>query len=89
MGSTKTLFYKKVNKSLKDIVNKKLRSFFTIDLDVVIAIEFGVRLVVLCNAKTFVDYGNVGSVDNCCSLNDIKIARDVNGAVDWRSLKFR
>ena len=52
------------------------------DLDVVIAIEFGVRLVVLCNAKTFVDYGNVGSVDNCCSLNDIKIARDVNGAVD-------
>jgi len=59
------------------------------NLDVVVAVEFGVRLVVLRHAVPFEELRTAGSVGSCCSLDDIKVARDVNGAVDCRSLEFR
>lgn len=59
------------------------------NLDVVVAVEFGVRLVVFGHAEPFEDGGtDAGSVEGG-RLDDIKIARDVNGAVDGRSLEFR
>jgi hypothetical protein len=58
------------------------------NLDVVVAVEFGVRLVVFRHAEPFEDGGtDAGPVGR--RLDDIKIARDVNGAVDGRSLEFR